>query len=84
MPDVMLPVLFVYSTLTNRLLRENHLALNVHKFFHKLWIPILLLTMSVVFPVSFLVLAWLGVHWLAHCLVDQLTHPQEYFKKELL
>ena len=81
-PDMMLPFIFTHSLMIDGLLPETTIVVKMHKYFHTLW-PVLILSIlaGMMFDVQ---IALLGIHWGCHILVDQFTHPQKEFRKELL
>jgi hypothetical protein len=81
LPDILLPIIFLRSWWTNKLLPENGYLMWEHRLFHTLWLPLWYLIGGLLF--SFKPLLALSAQCFFHVVWDQVTHPEAEFQKSL-
>ena len=82
LPDICLLVLFPGSWRNDRLLSEKHPIVFLHKLFHTITFPAVLL--SCAFVLQHAILLMLGTQWLLHIGWDAATHTGTIFEKNLI
>lgn len=82
-PDVLLPIIWIKSWKTDKLLPEQDSLIQIHKLLHTIYMPVGLLMVCPFLGENKQTVFWLSVQWITHVVWDQVTHPEKEFAKSL-